>query len=131
MNSAPPARVEPMTRVTFDLATAAGPADPFPVANTHAAIVGIGSAGMTPFETLLLGKAIGETVSANVSPESLPAFFGHLPIRPPVVPDSAETITLIVSIRDIARPDARETIRAMAALAEGCGGGCDCGCGGH
>ena len=131
METPPPARVEPMTRVTFDLSATAGPADPFPVANTHAAIVGIGSAGMTPFETLLMDKAVGETVSATLPPENLPAFFGHLSIRPPVVPDSAETITLVVSIRDIARPDARETIRAMAALAEGCGGGCGCGCGGH
>lgn len=122
-------QIEPLTKVTFHMSAAAG--ESLPVTATHSIITGIGSAGLAPFEHLLLGKQAGDSFAETVAVAAIPDFFGQLGISPAGIPASAETVTLQVRIEEIARPDGRETIQAMAAQAEGCGGGCDCGCGGH
>jgi hypothetical protein len=91
---------------------------------------------MCPFEYQLMGKTAGEQLVLSIPASQLTETMAHLltPLRlalkgvamPPV-------LALAVTIDDVSDPAPREIIRAMAEAtnADGCGGDCDCGCGGH
>ena len=99
-------------------------------------ICGAASAGLCPFEYELIGKSPGDRVEFRVPASRLPETMAHLlmPLRevlqgapfPPV-------LAMGVTVEAVSDPTPREVIRAMAEAAnqEGCGAGCDCGCGGH
>ena len=95
-------------------------------------IYGIGSAGLSPFESALSGKKKGDILSLAVTSTGAQGYFGHclanfqqllgLAIMP-------AKIYLTVKIDDILDADNREVVRSLAkSLSHGCGGSCDCGC---
>jgi hypothetical protein len=93
-------------------------------------IYGTGSSGITPFEKSLHGKSAGDQVELSLDPADGCEAIGHL-----IVPLREQTgITppalLKITIGDVSKADDREIVRAMAS-GGGCGGDCDCGCGGH
>ena len=99
-------------------------------------ICGAASAGLCPFEYELMGKNPGERVELTIAASRLTETMAHLllPLRkvlggvvmPPL-------LALGITIEAVTDPNPREVIRAMAEATnqEGCGGDCDCGCGGH
>jgi hypothetical protein len=99
-------------------------------------IFGIASDGMCPFEYELLHKAVGDRLHLNVPPAEAPRTFAHL-YRPLCsalsLPEASRTFKLDISVSAIADAEPRDVVRAMAQVAEadGCGGDCGCGCGGH
>lgn len=124
--------IAPLAQVTFSLrVTGENEKDQGAETFPQKLIVGLAASGITPFENLLMGRKAGETVTAAVARSDLPVFFGPLPVTPPPLPDESDTLKVFVDIREIAKPDGREMIRAMAAQVQDCGGGCGCGCGGH
>lgn len=92
-------------------------------------IFGIGVEGLTPFENLLFGKPVGHQLALSVQGCCGDSIFGHLgrpifqqiPLNPP--------FNLEVTVLSIERAEGREVVKAMASMAEGCDGGCNCGCG--
>jgi hypothetical protein len=125
-------KVELMKRVklTFQAGSAAGAADlPLPRSDFDF-IFGIGSAGLTPFESLLDQRTETEKMAFRLSAAEAGPFFGHL--APPVAELFADRdeVYFNVSIAGIETPAPREIIKAMAEMAaHGHGAGCDCGCG--
>jgi hypothetical protein len=113
-----------------------GERDLTPTPRSFIFICGAASAGMCPFEYQLVGKAAGEQLDVSIPAARLSETMAHLlmPLRrlldgaaiPPV-------LSLTVTIDRVSEPAPREVIRAMAEAtnAEGCGGDCSCGCGGH
>ncbi|MDJ0665720.1 MAG: hypothetical protein QNJ61_00540 [Desulfobacterales bacterium] len=99
-------------------------------------ICGTASTGICPFEYELMGKTPGERVELTIAASRLTETMAHLllPLRkvlggavmPPL-------LALGITIEAVTDPNPREVIRAMAEATnqEGCGGDCDCGCGGH
>ena len=99
-------------------------------------ICGAASTGICPFEYELMGKTAGERVELTIAASRLTETMAHLllPLRkvlggavmPPL-------LALGITIEAVTDPNPREVIRAMAEATnqEGCGGDCDCGCGGH
>ena len=93
-------------------------------------IWGIGKQGLVPFESALHGKAVGDRLTMNVEPGGLPALFGHLCFfLPDLRRRCSGACRLAIVLTEIEPADGREVIKALAALAEGCGDGCECGCG--
>ena len=133
MNESTVTEVAPLTKVSFALAISApdAPASGSSFPMVHTLIVGIRPTGLSPLETMLLGKTAGDTASVRVARADLPTFFDHTSISPPPLPEGADPITLTATISTVTQPDSREVIQAMAAGVSDCGGGCGCGCGGH
>jgi len=125
-------KVELMKRVklTFQAGSVAGAADlSLPRAN-FSFIFGIGSGGLTPFESLLDQHTATEKIAFRLAGSEAGLFFGHL--APPLgsLFDGRQEIFFDVRIVGIETPEPREVIRAMADFAaHGHGAGCDCGCG--
>lgn len=99
-------------------------------------ICGAASAGMCPFEYQLIGKAAGEALELTIPAVHLPETMAHLmrPLRIALeLPAIPPVLSLRIAVQNVSDPTPREVIRAMADAAnqEGCGGDCDCGCGGH
>ncbi len=99
-------------------------------------ICGTASAGLCPFEYQLVGKSAGERLEIAIPAVRLPETMAHLltPLRRALEGASIPPVlALAITILQVSDPDPREVIRAMAEAtnAEGCGTGCDCGCGGH
>jgi hypothetical protein len=92
-------------------------------------ICGIGVAGLTPFEHLLLGKAADQGFSLRVEADPCQGLLGHLQCTVLQALSMAPPFDLKVKIRSVVPAGNREVVKAMADLG-GCGGGCDCGCGG-
>lgn len=133
MNESTVTEVAPLTKVSFGLTIRAtdAPASGTPFPMVHTLIVGIHPTGLSPLETMLLGKTAGDTATATVARADLPTFLGHTAIPLPPLPEGADPITLTATISSVTQPDRREVIQAMAAGVSDCGGGCGCGCGGH
>jgi hypothetical protein len=92
-------------------------------------VFGIGSRGLTPFEFLLAGRGVGETVHFSLAAGEPAAFFEHL--APPLKPlfEGRREVHFQAKIERIEPADGRTVVKAMAeSLAHG-GGGCGCGCG--
>ena len=131
-------RVDYLKKVHLQLEAGAetGRWDLTPEPRTLTFICGTASAGMCPFEYQLIGKTAGERIELSIPASRLAETMAHLltPLRtalegaaiPPV-------LALGVTIEQVSEPAPREVIRALAEAtnAEGCGGDCDCGCGGH
>jgi hypothetical protein len=130
MMKAPARSIAPLDKVTIKLKTA--PASGSTGGNTGATeagfIFGLGVEGMTPFEIMLSGKAVGDRIDVPIEKGCPEEFFGHLggtlfgPLRP--IPP----FTLNVTILSIEKAQDLEIIQALAKLVKGCGGGCAGGC---
>ncbi len=99
-------------------------------------ICGTASGGMCPFEYQLIGKTVGERLDLSIPASQLVETMAHLlmPLRRALeVVTTPAVLDLAVTIEAVSEPAPREIIRAMAEAtnADGCGGDCDCGCGGH
>ena len=92
-------------------------------------ICGIGVAGLTPFEHLLLGKTTGHAFSLRVEADPCQGLLGHLQCTMLQALSMTPPFDLQVKVRSVVPAENREVVKAMAGLG-GCGGGCDCGCGG-
>jgi hypothetical protein len=86
-------------------------------------VFGVGSHGLTPFETQLADKKVGCHLDFEIPAEGLNVFFGH--VFPPLhhLPGSRETIFLHIEIDDITRAESREIVKALAEVAR-CGDHC-------
>ena len=125
-------KVELMKRVklTFQAGSAAGAADLSLPRADFTFIFGIGSGGLTPFESLLEQHTATETIGFRLADSEADLFFGHL--APPLgrLFDGRHEVFFDVRIVGIETPQPREVVRAMAEItAYGHGAGCDCGCG--
>lgn len=124
-------QVEPLRKVTLHLYAGCSPQDnPHPAEATLDFIFGLGKDGLAPIERELAGKAIGSTVHIELPENGFCPFFGHIPLCDISLPSVDEIACLKIKITNIEIPTAREVISAMADITP-CGGGCDCGCGGH
>ena len=123
-------RVAPLHRVTVSLSagTSPGSADLTPEPRPFTFIVGIGTAGMSPFEYALLDKTPGEVVELQIAGDSRCGVFEHL--DPPLagVWNTGGRVHLQACVTEVVPAQSREIVRAMAA-SSGCGGDCGCGCG--
>ena len=99
-------------------------------------IFGIASDGMCPFEYALLHKAVGDRLHLSVPRAEASRTFAHL-YRPLCaalsLPEALGIFSLDITVSAVTDAEPREVVRAMAQVAEadGCGGDCGCGCGGH
>jgi hypothetical protein len=126
-----PRRIGPLDKLLLSLK-----ASPFSgsaaaeAAETEASLIfGIGVDGVTPFETLLFGKTVGERLDVSIEKGCPEDFFGHLTRE--LLPSLRMTppFRLNVTIRAIETAESREVVQALAKTAGDCGGDCDCGCG--
>ena len=99
-------------------------------------VCGAASEGLCPFEYELIGKRSGDRLELAIPASRLSATMAHLllPLREVLAFASMPPVLALgVTIEAVADPNPREVIRAMAEAtnADGCGGDCSCGCGGH
>jgi hypothetical protein len=125
-------KVELMKKVKlkFQVGSVAGAADLSLPRDDFNFIFGIGSGGLTPFESLLDQHTATETIAFRLAGSEADLFFGHL--APPLgsLFDGRQEVFFDVRILEIETPEPREIIRAMAEItAHDHGAGCDCGCG--
>ncbi|KJS29313.1 MAG: hypothetical protein VR64_21000 [Desulfatitalea sp. BRH_c12] len=93
-----------------------------------ALIFGVGSAGITPFERLLLDKKAGDRFALPVEAGAESVFFGHLLCTFTQALGMVPPYTIHVSVQSVEEAPAQEVVRAMAQSSNGCGGTCGCGC---
>ena len=103
---------------------------------TFAFICGAASDGFCPFEYELLHKVAGDQLELSIPRAKAVQTFGHLyrPLRKALqITDPPETFDFKMSITSVSDPEPREVVQAMAQATDqnGCGGDCECGCGGH
>jgi hypothetical protein len=124
-----PIPIAPLCKVSLDLSVQAG--GQAGAAQAFTFIVGVGSGGLSPFEYALLEKCAGDRVTLEIDPADVCTTFEHL--QPPLAPWAKGAGLMVLEARVVAvsQADAREIVKAMAAATGGCGGQCDCGCGGH
>lgn len=92
-------------------------------------VLGIGSRGLTPFEYLLIGHGVGDTIHFSLTAAEPPVFFEHLAPHLDPLFDGRPEVHFQARIERIEPADGRTVVKAMAeSLAHG-GGGCGCGCG--
>lgn len=94
-------------------------------------IYGLASEGLSPFESALYDRAVGESLSFNVSNTESQEFFGYLfsPLRQALgLQIMPQTIVLTAEITAVVDADNREVVQTMAKVGSGCGGSCGCGC---
>jgi len=99
-------------------------------------IFGIASEGMCPFEYELLHKTVGDRLRVAVPQTNARRTFAHLylPVCAALsLSEIPETLHLDIAVSAVRDAEPREVVRAMAQASEadGCGGDCGCGCGGH
>ena len=96
-------------------------------------IFGIGSQGLTPFEYLLNGRGVGETVRFRLGPGEWAGFFAHLSPHLGSLVGGPNEGRFNARVERVETADGRAVVKAMAASVAhgggGCGGGCGCGCG--
>jgi hypothetical protein len=124
-------QVELLKKVTIRIRAATEPqtADAAPGRSEFAFICGIGRTGITPFESLLAGRRVGDEVDLHVSPPEAAKFFEHLaPLLRPAL-DGRDAGDLKVMITGIESVEGRDLVKALAEMTSHEGTGCDCGCG--
>jgi hypothetical protein len=125
-------RVRPMKeiRLAYSAGSAPGRDDLVPGPEAVCFVYGIGINGLTPFESALEGKAVGEEVAVRLEAEDVPEVFGHLLHEMGALPIRHRAFYLNLRIAGVSDADQRRLIQALAATTS-CGGDCGCGCGGH
>ena len=99
-----------------------------PVNNETSIIYGIGSAGITPFESILFEKSAGDKAQIHVEAGQQADYFGHLLCNLSSYLPGEPPYDLTVMIQSVEPAKGHEVVKSMA-QAIGCGSGCDCGCG--
>jgi len=91
-------------------------------------IFGLGVQGLTFFECLLNGKAVGEEMTFDIEKDRLRSIFGHICIDLSGVANTLpDLLSVKASVLKVAGVSSQEVIKSMASQT-GCGNGCDCGC---
>ncbi len=99
-------------------------------------IFGIGSSGLSDFEIAIDALGLGEVFELDIEKSRLNSFFGGifggLGSRL-VMPETEGLISMKFELKEIATPEPKEIVTAIAELQKsgGCGCGSDCGCGSH
>ena len=124
-------QVEPLKKITVGIRT---PIEPEPAAATpvefeFAFICGIGRTGITPFESRLAGRRVGDEIDIHVSANEAGGFFEHLAPFLRAALEGRDTVDLTVRITGITPAEGRDLVKAMAEMAAQSENGCDCGCG--
>ena len=89
-------------------------------------ITGIGSEGLTSFESALSGMAVNETAFFDIETKQIPAVFGYLHhLLPFKYSNESSKLKLKITVIKISKPENREIVKAMA---ERISCGCGCGC---
>ncbi len=91
-------------------------------------IFGAGSHGLSPIESALEGKPVGDEQIFVIHRNQMMPFFGHLLSAFSELPRTVDVLHLKTRIVDVSDADDREVVRA---LADSVACGCDCGCSGH
>ena len=124
--------IDPMKMVTEEITTGrdGDQAGLLPEPLEEQFIFGIGASGLSPFEMILAGRTVNDTVDFSVPAAEQFAFFGH--VIPPCLqpPKAIATLHYTARVKAIRPADGKEVIKALATQTS-CGDGCDCGCGGH
>ncbi len=124
-------RVEPLRKIYVSIRAFEDPrAEGSPTAGVDLAFIcGIGRSGITPFESQLAGRRVGEEIDLQVMTPQAEHFFEHLAPQLYAAFAGRDALHLKVKITGIETPDARDLVKAMAELSAHGGAGCDCGCG--
>lgn len=99
-------------------------------------IYGIGTAGLSDFEIAINELERGEVFELDIEKSSLNLYFGGLfglfGARL-VMPNGEGEISMKFKLEELATPEPKEIVTAIAELQKsgGCGCGSDCGCGNH
>ena len=122
-------RISPLKRIRLSLEAGTVPEtmDLTDGPLTFEFIIGIGKQGLSPFEIQLMGNRAGDELRHHLTGSDLPVFLEHLLPAFPFHPKSDAPFHIKLQILEIATPDNREVVRAMAE-GTGCGGSC---CGNH
>lgn len=124
-------RVEPLRKVSVSIRAAEDPPQAGSALATFelAFICGIGRSGVTPFESQLAGRRVGDNIDLRIMAPQAESFFEHLAPRLCTAFAGREAVRLNVKITAIDTPEARDLVKAMAERSSHGGAGCDCGCG--
>ncbi|MFO7709816.1 MAG: hypothetical protein R6V84_16750 [Desulfobacterales bacterium] len=123
-------QVEPLKKVTVRILADRGPES----AGTALApseltfIYGIGRDGITPFESLLAGRRVGDAIDLHVMTPEATAFFEHLAPLLRAAFEGRDAVSLNVRITGIDDAEGREVVKAMAEMASRAESDCGCGC---
>lgn len=123
--------VEPLKKITVGIRTQE---DPKAEAATSvgfefAFVCGIGRTGITPFESRLAGRCVGDEIDIRVSAPEAGRFFEHIAPLLRSAFEGRDTVDLKVRITGITPAEGRDLVKAMAEMASQSENGCDCGCG--
>jgi hypothetical protein len=89
-------------------------------------IYGLGISGLTPFETQLADKTVGEEIRLHINREEIPQVFQHLMLFPLNLSDHLDAFYLKLKVTKVTSADQREVIKALAEIAN-----CEDHCCGH
>jgi hypothetical protein len=117
--------IGPLKKVGLILEAGTGPdkTDLTPQPVSFDFIFGAGSQGLCPLEFRLFDRREGDTLSLCVGREDLDAFFQHLPVPRPAVPEGVVSLYLKARIVRVGDADPKEVIKALAE-AGACGDHC-------
>jgi hypothetical protein len=89
-------------------------------------IYGLGVSGLTPFESQLADRTVGEEIQFLINREEIPQVFQHLLLLPLNLPDDLDSFHLRLKVMKVTPADQREVIKALAEIAN-----CEDHCCGH
>ncbi len=128
-----PKTIEPLQRIVATLQAGSCPdrTDLTPSPLQLDFITGIRPDGLNAFEAALFQHAVGDRFTVEVAATEIAFSFSHILPPSALLSLPGETAWLHVHVLEVLKPEPRDVVAAMAAVANeaSCGGGGDCGCG--
>jgi len=121
-------KIDLLKKITLcrEAGTAPDSMDLTPQSSQFEFIYGLGISGLTPFETQLADKTVGEEIRLHINRDEIPQVFQHLILFPLNLPDHLDSFYLKVKVAKVTSADQREVIKALAEIAN-----CEDHCCGH